>query len=37
LRDPEIKGKIEQIIHQWNLENSGQVDGILKEMADQYI
>jgi hypothetical protein len=37
LRDPEIKGKIEQIIHQWNLENSGQVDEILKEMADQYI
>ena len=37
LRDPEIRGKIEQVIHQWNLETSGQVDEILKEMADQYI
>ena len=37
LRDPEIRGKIEQVIRQWNLETSGQVDEIIKEMADQYI
>jgi hypothetical protein len=37
LRDPLTRGKIEQVIHQWNLEKSLQVDKIIKEMADQYI
>ena len=37
LRDPEIRSRIEEVIHQWNLETSGQVDEIIKEMADQYI
>jgi hypothetical protein len=37
LRDPELRRKIEQVIHQWNLETSGQMDEIIKEIADQYI
>jgi hypothetical protein len=37
LRDPEIRSKIEQVIRRWNLETSGQVDELIKEMADQYI
>ena len=37
LRDPEIRGKIEQVIHQWNLKTPGQLDEIIKEIADQYI
>jgi hypothetical protein len=37
LRDPELRGKIEQVIHQWNLETSRQVEEIIKEIADQYI
>ena len=37
LQDPEIRGKIEKVIRQWNLETSGQVDKMIKEMADQYI
>jgi hypothetical protein len=37
LRDPEIRGKIEQVIHQWNLKIPGQLDEIIKEIADQYI
>jgi hypothetical protein len=37
LRDPDLRGKIEQVIHQWNLETSGQLDEIIKEIADQYI
>jgi radical SAM superfamily enzyme YgiQ (UPF0313 family) len=37
LGDPVTRGKIEQVIHQWNLETSVQVDKIIKEMADQYI
>ena len=37
LRDPELRGKIEQVIHQWNLETSTQVEEIIKEIADQYI
>jgi hypothetical protein len=37
LSDPVTRGKIEQVIHQWKLETSLQVDKIIKEMADQYI
>jgi len=37
LRDPELRGKIEQVIHQWNLETSRQVEERIKEIADQYI
>jgi hypothetical protein len=37
LRDSVTRGKIEQVIHQWKLETSLQVDKIIKEMADQYI
>jgi len=37
LKNPEIRRKIEEVIHQWNLETSGQADEIIKEMADQYI
>ncbi|MCG6979819.1 MAG: radical SAM protein [Deltaproteobacteria bacterium] len=37
LRDPVTKGKIEEVVHQWKLETSLQVDQIIKEMADQYI
>jgi hypothetical protein len=37
LRDPQTRSKIKQVICQWNLETSGQVDEIIKEMADQYI
>jgi len=37
LRDPEIRGKIEQVIHQWNLKIPGQLDEIIKEIVDQYI
>jgi len=37
LSDLELRSKIEQVIRQWNLETSGQVDTMIKEMADQYI
>ncbi len=37
LKDTVLRAKIEQVIHQWNLETSGQVDEMIKEMADQYI
>jgi radical SAM superfamily enzyme YgiQ (UPF0313 family) len=37
LRDPVTRGKIEEVVHQWKLETSLQVDQIIKEMADQYI
>ncbi|MGD9337483.1 MAG: radical SAM protein [Syntrophobacterales bacterium] len=37
LEDPVVRAKIEQVVQQWNLETSGQVDEIIKEMADQYI
>jgi hypothetical protein len=37
LRDLELRGKIEQLIHQWNLETPGQVDKMIKEIADRYI
>jgi hypothetical protein len=37
LRDPLIREKIEEVVHQWKLETSLQVDKIIKEMADQYI
>lgn len=37
LKDTVLRAKIEQVIHQWNLETSGQLDEMIKEMADQYI
>lgn len=37
LEDEVIRAKIERLIHQWNIETSGQVDEVIKEMADQYI
>ncbi len=37
LSDTVLRAKIEQVIHQWNLETSGQIDEMIKEMADQYI
>ena len=37
LGDVELRGKIEQLIGQWNLETTGQVDKMIKEMADRYI
>jgi hypothetical protein len=37
LGDLELRGKIEQLIHQWNLEYQGQIDSMIKEMADRYI
>ena len=37
LEDPVLRGKIEEVINQWNLETAGQVDEMIKEMADQYI
>jgi hypothetical protein len=37
LRDPELKRKIQEVIHQWNLETPRQLDEIIKEIADQYI
>jgi hypothetical protein len=37
LRDLELRGKIEELIHQWNLEPPGQLDKMIKEMADRYI
>ena len=37
LEDPTLRAKIEQVIQQWNLETSGQVDQVIREMADQYI
>jgi hypothetical protein len=37
LENPEVRVKIEQVIQQWNLETSGQVDQVIREMADQYI
>ena len=37
LGDVELRGKIEQLIDQWNLETPGQVDKMIKEMANRYI
>jgi hypothetical protein len=37
LEDPVLRAKIEEVINQWNLEAAGQVDEMIKEMADQYI
>ena len=37
LEDPVLRAKIEEVMNQWNLEESRQVDEIIKEMADQYI
>jgi hypothetical protein len=37
LDDYELRAKIEEAIRQWNLEAPGQVDQMLKEMADRYI
>lgn len=37
LEDPVLRAKIEDVINQWNLEVAGQVDEMIKEMADQYI
>lgn len=37
LEDPALRTKVEEAIRQWNLEAPGQVDQMIKEMADQYI
>jgi hypothetical protein len=37
LGDLELRGKIEELIREWNLESPGQVDKMIKEMADRYI
>lgn len=37
LKDTVLRAKIEQVIHQWNVETLGQLDEMIKEMADQYI
>jgi hypothetical protein len=37
LEDSVLRAKIENVIHQWNLEATGQVNEMIKEMADQYI
>ena len=37
LKDPELRGKIEQVIEQWNVETPGEIDEILREIADQDI
>jgi hypothetical protein len=37
LEDPELRGKIEQVIDKWNVETPGEIDEILREIADQYI
>jgi hypothetical protein len=37
LEDSDLRAKIESVIHQWNVEEAGQVDEMIKEMADQYI
>jgi len=37
LEDSVLRAKIENVIHQWNLETTGQVDEMIKGMADQYI
>jgi hypothetical protein len=37
LEDSVIRAKIEDVIQQWNVEEAGEVDEIIKEMADQYI
>ena len=37
LADPVLRAKIEEALRQWNLEAPGQVDQLVKEMADQYI
>ncbi|MDH3896136.1 MAG: radical SAM protein, partial [Deltaproteobacteria bacterium] len=37
LEDSVLRAKIEKVIHQWNLEATGQVDEMIKEMADRYI
>jgi hypothetical protein len=37
LEDPVLRAKVEEAIRQLNLEEPGQVDIVIKEMADQYI
>lgn len=37
LENPELKGKIQAIVAQWEREAPGQVQRTLREMADQYI
>jgi hypothetical protein len=37
LEDSVLRAKIESVIHQWNVDEAGQVDEMIKEMADQYI
>jgi hypothetical protein len=37
LEDSVLRAKIENVIHQWNVGESGQINEIIKEMADQYI
>ncbi len=37
LGDPLLRAKIEEIMRQWDLEEPGQVDRMIREMADQYI
>jgi hypothetical protein len=37
LEDSVLRSEIENVIHQWNVEETGQVDEMIKEMADQYI
>ncbi len=37
LKDPVVRAKIEKVIQQWNQEATGQVDRVIREMADQYI
>jgi len=37
LEDSVLRAKIESVIQQWNVDEAGQVDEIIKEIADQYI
>jgi hypothetical protein len=37
LDDSVLRTKVEQVIQQWSLETSGQVEQVIKEMVDQYI
>ena len=37
LEDSVLRAKIENVMRQWNVETTGQVDEMIKEMADQYI
>ena len=37
LKDPVLRGKIEEAMSQWNLQAPAEVDEMIKEMADQYI